>query len=63
MPTIKKAPSIVDRLHGYHDADNDTVPGLPIVTWADSQLLELIEILLNEVLSLKEKINQLENSK
>lgn len=60
MATISKAPIIIDRLKRHYDADNDLIPGAPRVTWADNELIELIEILTNEVMDLRQRLKELD---
>lgn len=60
MATISKAPIIIDGLKSHYDADNDLIPGAPIVTWADNELIELIEILMNEVMDLRQRLKELD---
>jgi hypothetical protein len=47
-----------DLIHRY-DGDNDTIPGAPVVTWADFQLAEIANFLLEFVIEQSKEINQL----
>lgn len=41
--------NIIQNLSDHYDPDHDAIPGAPDVTWADSQLLTLIEDLYSKV--------------
>jgi len=52
--------TIVDRFEGKYNPDNNLMPGAVVVTWADFELLILIEKLLELIDKLDERINKLE---
>lgn len=47
----------IDNLKERYNADNDTMPGLPDVTWADAQLLDIIERLEKRIAELERKLD------
>lgn len=49
----------IERIEGRYDAENDTIPGAPIVTWTDIQLLELIKELTRMVGVLQKQITEI----
>lgn len=51
---------LISQLEDRYDADNDTMPGLPDVTWSDKELLNIIKWLLNDVIALQNKVADLE---
>jgi hypothetical protein len=46
------------RLERRYDAENDTTPGAPTVTWADMQIAEAIMALANAIDDLYERLEQ-----
>ena len=50
----------VERLGGRYNAENDIVPGQPIVSWADMELAEAVNKLAEVVNELERRIEELE---
>jgi hypothetical protein len=46
----------VEELEAKYDADNDTMPGLPDVTWCDYELLCLIKSLTKRMAKLEKQL-------
>lgn len=51
----------IKKLEDQYDANDDVVPGAPIVTWADKQLLDLIKGLGDQIEVLREEIEALKS--
>lgn len=50
----------IEAIERRYDPENDTIPGAPAVTWADGQLLDCIERLVDVVEDLQDQINTLQ---
>ena len=53
---------MINRLKLLYDGDNDTMPGLPRVTWAEYQLLEIIEHMEKTIEELEIKVSDLRDN-
>jgi hypothetical protein len=47
-------------LERRYNADNDLIPGAPLVTWTDSKIVEITDQLLAYILQLEQRIITLE---
>jgi hypothetical protein len=53
---------MINKLKLLYDGDNDTMPGLPRVTWAEFQLLEIIERMEERIEELEIKVSDLRDN-
>ena len=51
----------IQRIHDRYDAERDVIPGAPAVTWADEQLAQAIDILLDRIFALQTRVKWLED--
>lgn len=50
---------IIESVERRYDPEHDVIPGGPSVTWADTQLLNIIKCLITEVEGLQEQIDMM----
>ena len=55
--------SQLDTLQNRYDAENDFVPGQPVVSWSEYELSLMVRSLALIVVKLEERIECLENNK
>lgn len=55
----------IERIEQRYNGDNDIIPGAPVVTWADNELLVIIKKLIEridlqheEIIELRKQLNQ-----
>lgn len=55
--------TIIRRLEERYDADHDTQPGAPAVTWADMELLRIIVQLTQAIEALEMRVSELTDAR
>jgi len=51
--------ALIERVENRYNPENDTIPGAPSVTWADSQLLDIVKTLAMQVQDLQDQIREI----
>jgi hypothetical protein len=58
---MKNIQDSIETLRNRYNGDNDIIPGDPIVTWADEELVYIAEGLLERIEALEAKLEKLQS--
>lgn len=61
MMQLDRIKSYLDRVKERYNGDFDVIAGAPVVTWADQLLAECLSSLLEHVINLSARVNELED--
>lgn len=59
MINVNSIKDDIERVDRRYDGDNDIIPGAPVVTWTDRELLELVRRLTDCCMDLQSQITEM----
>jgi len=62
MQTIDSMKADIQRVMARYNAENDTIPNAPAVTWSDNQVAEVVYSLIQQVQALTYRVATLEDA-
>jgi hypothetical protein len=62
MLNTYNARRMLDSIENKYNPENDTAPGIPLVTWTDNELAKVNDRLLQYIIELEQRIARLEQN-